>query len=71
MEFPVSEDCFLPLGFEIEARHFLPGQYVDITSKGKGKGFQGPMKRWNFRGQPDTHGTSVSHRSHGSTGQQG
>jgi large subunit ribosomal protein L3 len=78
-EFRVTEDCLLPLGkflnfiqgFQLSSRHFIPGQYVDVTGVTKGKGFQGVIKRWGFKGQPATHGTSVSHRSHGSTGQQG
>jgi len=70
-EFEVSEDALLPVGTEITSRHFVPGQFVDITGYSKGKGFQGVMKRWKFRGQPATHGVSVTHRSHGSIGQQG
>ncbi|HYC25876.1 MAG TPA: 50S ribosomal protein L3, partial [Roseiarcus sp.] len=49
--------------------HFIPGQFVDVTGVSLGKGFAGGMKRWNFRGLRATHGVSVSHRSHGSTGQ--
>ncbi len=48
---------------------FAVGQEVDVTGTSKGKGFQGPVKRWNFRTQDATHGNSVSHRVHGSTGQ--
>jgi large subunit ribosomal protein L3 len=51
------------------ADHFLPGQFVDVTGTSIGKGFAGAMKRWHFGGLRATHGVSVSHRSHGSTGQ--
>eukprot|EP00298_Acanthocystis_sp_HF-20_P024197 c3430_g1_i1.p1 GENE.c3430_g1_i1~~c3430_g1_i1.p1 ORF type:complete len:419 (+),score=176.66 c3430_g1_i1:38-1258(+) len=67
-EFPVSENCLLPVGTEILARHFVPGQFVDVSGTTKGKGFAGPMKRWGFKGLPASHGVSVSHRSHGSMG---
>jgi large subunit ribosomal protein L3 len=52
----------------LTADHFAVGQYVDVTGVTLGKGFAGPMKRWNFGGLRATHGVSVSHRSHGSTG---
>lgn len=68
-EFPVTEDALLPVGTPIGVRHFVPGQYVDITGITMGKGFQGTMKRWNFDGLPASHGASKSHRSGGSTGQ--
>eukprot|EP00004_Rigifila_ramosa_P004602 TRINITY_DN15087_c0_g1_i1.p1 TRINITY_DN15087_c0_g1~~TRINITY_DN15087_c0_g1_i1.p1 ORF type:complete len:343 (-),score=64.97 TRINITY_DN15087_c0_g1_i1:28-1056(-) len=68
-EFRVSPEALLPVGFEINAAHFVPGQYVDVTGITTGKGFQGVMKRWGFSGLPASHGVSVSHRSHGSTGQ--
>jgi large subunit ribosomal protein L3 len=68
-EFRVSEDALVPVGTEITAAHFLAGQYVDVVATNKGKGFAGGMKRWNFRGLEASHGVSVSHRSHGSTGQ--
>src|ERR1041385_5276477 len=68
-EFRVSEDALVPVGAEITAAHFLPGQYVDVTGTSIGKGFAGAMKRHNFSGLRATHGVSVSHRSHGSTGQ--
>ncbi|KAJ0035531.1 hypothetical protein Pint_24183 [Pistacia integerrima] len=68
-EFPVTEDALLPVGTSIGVRHFVPGQYVDITGITKGKGFQGGMKRWGFKGMPASHGASLSHRSIGSTGQ--
>ncbi|KAH3665856.1 hypothetical protein OGAPHI_004044 [Ogataea philodendri] len=68
-EFQVkSEQGLLPLGTELKADHFKPGQKVDIISKSKGKGFAGVMKRWNFSGLPASHGTSLAHRSAGSTG---
>lgn len=56
-------------GARIHARHFVPGQQVDVAGISKGKGFQGAMKRHNFKGLPATHGVSKSHRSLGSTGQ--
>ncbi|KAI3459160.1 hypothetical protein Pfo_015823 [Paulownia fortunei] len=68
-EFPVTEDALLPIGTSIGVRHFLSGQYVDVTGITKGKGFQGGMKRWGFKGMPASHGASLSHRSIGSTGQ--
>jgi len=67
-EFHVGEDAFLPVGAEITADHFVVGQFVDVTGTSTGKGFAGPMKRWNFGGLRATHGVSLSHRSHGSTG---
>ena len=67
-EFKVSEDNLVDVGAELSADHFLPGQKVDITGVTVGKGFTGAMKRWNFGGLRATHGVSVSHRSHGSTG---
>ena len=67
-EFRVTPDKMIPVGAEITADHFLVGQFVDVTGVTIGKGFAGPMKRWNFRGLRATHGVSVSHRSHGSTG---
>jgi large subunit ribosomal protein L3 len=68
-EFRVTEDAVLPVGSELTAAHFLPGQYVDVTGVSIGKGFAGAMKRHNFGGLGASHGVSVSHRSHGSTGQ--
>jgi len=67
-EFRVNEEELLPVGAEITADHFVVGQFVDVTGTTIGKGFAGPMKRWNFGGLRATHGVSVSHRSHGSTG---
>ncbi len=68
-EFRVSNDMMLEVGAEISADHFVSGQKVDIVGITKGKGFAGAMKRWNFGGLEASHGVSVSHRSHGSTGQ--
>jgi large subunit ribosomal protein L3 len=68
VEFRVPEDGVIPVGAEITADHFVVGQFVDVTGTSIGKGFAGPMKRWNFGGLRATHGVSVSHRSHGSTG---
>jgi large subunit ribosomal protein L3 len=67
-EFRVAEENLLPIGAEITADHFVVGQFVDVTGTTLGKGFAGPMKRWLFGGLRATHGVSVSHRSHGSTG---
>ena len=68
-EFRVSPDNLIDVGAEITADHFVEGQFVDATGISIGKGFAGAMKRHNFRGLEMTHGVSVSHRSHGSTGQ--
>lgn len=68
-EFRVSEDNMIDVGAELSAEHFLPGQKVDVTGTSIGKGFAGAMKRHNFGGLRASHGVSVSHRSHGSTGQ--
>jgi large subunit ribosomal protein L3 len=68
-EFRVTPDNLIEVGAEITADHFVKGQHVDITGTNQGKGFQGPMKRWNFSGLRATHGVSLVHRSHGSTGQ--
>ena len=68
-EFRVSKDALLEVGAEITADHFVAGQFVDVAGVTVGKGFQGVMKRWNFRGLEASHGVSISHRSHGSTGQ--
>ena len=69
-EFRVSGDnAALEIGAEIGANHFVPGQFVDVVGTSIGKGFAGPMKRHNFGGLRASHGVSVSHRSHGSTGQ--
>ncbi|MDP2740105.1 MAG: 50S ribosomal protein L3 [Pseudorhodobacter sp.] len=68
-EFRVSPENLIEVGAEITADHYLAGQYVDIAGTSIGKGFQGAMKRHNFGGLRASHGVSVSHRSHGSTGQ--
>lgn len=69
-EFRVEgEDGLVPVGATISADHFVAGQRVDITGHTQGKGFAGAMKRWGFGGLRATHGVSISHRSHGSTGQ--
>ena len=68
-EFRVSEDCLLSVGDKLSVEHFVPGQFVDVCGTSIGKGFAGVMKRHNFAGLEASHGVSVSHRSHGSTGQ--
>ena len=68
-EFRVSEDNLIEVGSEISADHFLTGQKVDVAGTSIGKGFAGAMKRHNFGGLRASHGVSISHRSHGSTGQ--
>jgi len=67
-EFRVSDDAVLTVGAELSAAHFVAGQFVDVAGTSIGKGFAGPMRRWNFRGLEASHGVSISHRSHGSTG---
>ena len=67
-EFRVSEDALIPVGAEITADHFIPGQFVDVCGITIGKGFAGGMKRWNFAGLRASHGVSISHRSIGGTG---
>ena len=68
-EFRVSEENLIEIGEEITVGHYLAGQYVDIAGVSIGKGFAGAMKRHNFSGLRASHGVSISHRSHGSTGQ--
>ena len=68
-EFRVDADAMLPVGEEIIADHYFAGQYVDVAGTSIGKGFAGAMKRHNFGGLRASHGVSISHRSHGSTGQ--
>lgn len=68
-EFRVSESCFMELGVKLSVNHFIEGQKIDVSAKTIGKGFAGAMKRHNFGGLEASHGVSVSHRSHGSTGQ--
>jgi large subunit ribosomal protein L3 len=67
-EFRVAEDALLDVGAEISADHFIAGQLVDVSGHTQGKGFAGAMKRWGFGGMRATHGVSISHRAHGSTG---
>ncbi len=67
-EFRVSNDALLEVGQELSAAHFVAGQYVDVTGSSIGKGFAGAMKRHNFAGLRASHGVSISHRAHGSTG---
>ena len=69
VEFRVDANAMLPVGEEIIADHYFAGQFVDVAGTSIGKGFQGAMKRHNFGGLRASHGVSVSHRSHGSTGQ--
>lgn len=68
VEFRVTPDALLDVGTELGANHFVAGQFVDVTGTTIGKGFAGGMKRHHFRGLEASHGVSVSHRSHGSTG---
>lgn len=67
-EFRITEDSFIEVGSDLRVDHFTIGQFVDVTGTSLGKGFAGGMKRHNFRGLEASHGVSVSHRSHGSTG---
>lgn len=69
VEFRVDAEGLLDVGTQITAGHFEPGQMVDVVGTTIGKGFAGAMKRHNFRGLEASHGVSISHRSHGSTGQ--
>ena len=69
VEFRVSAENLLDVGAELSAAHFVVGQYIDATGQSKGKGFAGAMKRHNFGGMRASHGVSISHRAHGSTGQ--
>lgn len=69
VEFRVNENALIEVGVTLGVDHFVEGQYIDITGINIGKGFAGVMKRHNFRGLEASHGVSVSHRSHGSTGQ--
>ena len=68
-EFRVSEDALIEVGAQLSPEHFAKGQYVDVAGTSIGKGFAGAMKRWGFSGLRASHGVSISHRSHGSTGQ--
>ncbi len=69
VEFRVPKDGLLEVGAELSAAHFVAGQFVDVTGTSKGRGFSGAMRRHNFGGLRASHGVSISHRSHGSTGQ--
>lgn len=69
VEFRIEGDNFIEVGAAMSAEHFVPGQKVDASGVTVGKGFAGAMKRHNFGGLRATHGVSISHRSHGSTGQ--
>lgn len=62
MEFRVDPEALLPVGFRLRAQHFVAGQKVDVCGTSKGKGFQGGMKRWGFKGQAASHGVSKTHR---------
>ncbi|WP_431283972.1 50S ribosomal protein L3 [Humitalea sp. 24SJ18S-53] len=68
VEFRVATDAVLDMGAKVSGAHFVKGQFVDVVGITKGKGFAGAMKRWNFSGLEASHGVSISHRSHGSTG---
>ena len=67
-EFRVDAEALIAPGTILSGAHFVTGQKVDVTGTSKGKGFAGAMKRWNFAGLEASHGVSISHRSHGSTG---
>ena len=67
-EFRVTDDALIDVGAELTADHFVAGQHVDVAGTSIGKGFAGAMKRHNFSGLEASHGVSISHRSHGSTG---
>ena len=69
VEFRVNTDALLNPTDRLSVEHFIPGQKVDVSGDGLGKGYAGVMKRWNFRGLRASHGVSITHRSHGSTGQ--
>lgn len=69
VEFRVANENLLEVGSRLGVNHFVAGQFVDVTATSKGKGFAGAMKRHNFGGLRASHGVSISHRSHGSTGQ--
>ncbi len=68
-EFRVAEDALVDVGAQITVDHYVEGQKVDVCGTSIGKGFAGAMKRWGFGGLRASHGVSISHRSHGSTGQ--
>uniref|UniRef100_A0A1A8RD42 Large ribosomal subunit protein uL3m n=1 Tax=Nothobranchius rachovii TaxID=451742 RepID=A0A1A8RD42_9TELE len=66
--FKVSDNALIKPGTPLYAAHFRPGQFVDVTAKTIGKGFQGVMKRWGFKGQPASHGQTKTHRRPGASG---
>ena len=68
LEFRVSENALLNIGDKISVNHYIPGQKIDVVGFSQGKGFAGSMKRHNFGGMQASHGVSISHRAHGSTG---
>ncbi|KAK7693786.1 hypothetical protein QCA50_003358 [Cerrena zonata] len=67
-EFPVTPDAHVPIGTTLSAVHFVPGQFIDVVANSLGKGFQGTMKKWNFKGLRASHGVSASHRAAGAIG---
>jgi large subunit ribosomal protein L3 len=67
-EFRVAPDALVEVGQTLSVAHFVPGQIVDVTGTSRGRGFAGVMRRHNFHGLRASHGVSISHRSHGSTG---
>lgn len=67
-EFKVSKECLLPIGYMMTARHYTPGMFVDVVGRTVGHGFQGTIKKYRFRRQPETHGNSTTTRVLGSTG---
>ena len=68
-EFSIDKETEVKAGDSLKVDHFQEGQFIDVSGFSKGKGFAGAMKRHNFSGMRATHGVSVSHRAHGSTGQ--
>jgi large subunit ribosomal protein L3 len=68
VEFRVDDNALVDVGATFSAEHFIAGQFVDVTGTSVGRGFAGAMKRHNFAGLEASHGVSISHRSHGSTG---
>ena len=68
-EFSVDKETEVKAGDSLKVDHFQEGQFIDVSGFSKGKGFAGAMKRHNFGGMRATHGVSISHRAHGSTGQ--
>lgn len=69
--FKVTDNAIIKPGTPLYAAHFRPGQYVDVTGRSIGKGFQGVMKRWGFKGQPASHGQTKTHRRPGASGPAG